>query len=55
MTPACSLPTQEQQTSPAKGDIQSVIAFDIPKFHPALFLSNKKAQYPTLMSFFAHK
>lgn len=55
MTPACSLPTQEQQTSPAKGDIQSVIAFDIPKFHPALFLSNKKAQYPTLLGFFAHK
>lgn len=55
MTPACSLPTQEQQTSPAKGDIQSAIAFDIPKFHPALFLSNKKAQYPTLLGFFAHK
>lgn len=55
MTPACSLPTQEQQTSPAKGNIQSAIAFDIPKFHPALFLSNKKAQYPTLLGFFAHK
>lgn len=55
MTPACSLPTQEQQTSPEKGDIQAVIAFDAPKFYPALFLSNKKAQYPMLIGFFTHK